>query len=137
MSRDFDVCASRIAETRKASKCELTVGISLGDVWSQRVPSNEDGKVVDRGRCRIISNELNRELNYAERRRIAAARLCRFQFQASKRYCAVVQMIRSATDLLLGRHSGPGSLSPKLVRSSNQACRGLARRERPDPFTQH
>ena len=36
---------------RKRSQVELTIGIDLGDVWSHYCTLNQQGEVIDRGRC--------------------------------------------------------------------------------------
>jgi transposase len=36
----------------KRSRVEMTIGIDLGDVWSNYCILNEEGEVVDRGRFR-------------------------------------------------------------------------------------
>jgi hypothetical protein len=36
----------------QTARVEMTIGIDLGDVWSHYCTLNEEGEIVDRGRCR-------------------------------------------------------------------------------------
>jgi len=45
---------------RRQARVEMTIGIDLGDVWSNYCMFNQDGEVVDRGRFRTTAKAIGK-----------------------------------------------------------------------------